>query len=208
MATPLTTQELEAARANYRGELIPAGRRDRAPGPPARHPRPGLYAARRPRPLLRPAALAVASGSRGSGLLSRRLVPVLQPAPAGLSTRAAAASAIEGPTRRHLAAIAGPVPEHPGKRRTHVCRAERCGNKVVRRFGLVFQLGEDLRELYRTFGHPLDLFNGAEGAQHLPVPATFLIDEKGLIRLAHVDVDYTRRLDPEDVIAALRQLRA
>lgn len=83
MATHLTTQEPEAARAKYRGELIPAGRRDRAPGPPARRPRPGLYAARRPRPL-RPAALAVALGSRGSGLLSRRLVPVLQPAPAGL----------------------------------------------------------------------------------------------------------------------------
>ncbi len=35
---------------------------------------------------------------------------------------------------------------------------------------------------------------------------TFLIDGNGTIRLAHVDVDYTRRLDPDDVIAALREL--
>jgi peroxiredoxin len=63
------------------------------------------------------------------------------------------------------------------------------GNKVASRFGLVFQLGEQLQELYRQFGHPLDLFNGPDGQQHLPVPATFLIDRSGRIRLAHVDAD-------------------
>jgi peroxiredoxin len=82
------------------------------------------------------------------------------------------------------------------------------GNKVATNFGIVFQIGESLRELYRQFGHPLDLFNGPDGAQHLPVPATFLIDGKGVIRLAHVDVDYTRRLDPDDVITALTKLTA
>jgi hypothetical protein len=76
----------------------------------------------------------------------------------------------------------------------------RATRKVASRFGVVFQLGEALQGLYRRFGYPLDLFNGPEGAQHLPVPATFRIDEKGLIRLAHVDVEYTRRLDPEDAI--------
>ena len=82
------------------------------------------------------------------------------------------------------------------------------GNKVARQFGIVFQIGEKLQKLYRKFGHPLDLFNGPDGAQHLPVPATFVVDGKGVIRLAHVDVDYTRRLDPDDVITTLRQLKA
>ena len=36
---------------------------------------------------------------------------------------------------------------------------------------------------------------GPDDPRHLPVPATFLVDGKGVIRLAHVDVDYTRRLD-------------
>jgi peroxiredoxin len=76
------------------------------------------------------------------------------------------------------------------------------GNKVARQFGIVFQIGEKLQKLYRKFGHPLD------GAQHLPVPATFVVDGKGVIRLVHVDVDYTRRLDPDDVITTLRQLKA
>jgi peroxiredoxin len=82
------------------------------------------------------------------------------------------------------------------------------GNKVARQFGIVFQIGEKLQKLYRKFGHPLDLFNGPDGAQHLPVPATFVVDGKGVIRLVHVDVDYTRRLDPDDVITTLRQLKA
>ena len=82
------------------------------------------------------------------------------------------------------------------------------GNKVARQFGIVFQIGEKLQKLYRKFGHPLDLFNGPDDTQHLPVPATFLVDGKGVIRLAHVDVDYTRRLDPDDVITTLRQLKA
>jgi len=82
------------------------------------------------------------------------------------------------------------------------------GNKVSMQYGIDFRLGEKLRELYRQFGHPLDLFNGPDGAQHLPVPATFLIDQKGVIRLAHVDADYTRRLDPDDAITSLRELTA
>jgi peroxiredoxin len=78
------------------------------------------------------------------------------------------------------------------------------GNKVARQFGIVFELSDDLVKLYRQFGHPLEEFNGADGRKELPVPGTFLIDRKGIIRLAHVDVDYTRRLDPDDLIETLK----
>src|SRR5207249_2865525 len=57
-----------------------------------------------------------------------------------------------------------------------------------------------------AFRQALEDASGASGKAELPVPATFLIDGNGTIRLAHVDVDYTRRLDPDDVIAALREL--
>ena len=80
------------------------------------------------------------------------------------------------------------------------------GNKIGRKFGIVFKLSKGLLDLYRTFGLALEDANGASGKAELPVPATFLIDGNGTIRLAHVDVDYTRRLDPDDVIAALREL--
>ena len=80
------------------------------------------------------------------------------------------------------------------------------GNKVASRFGIVYQLSEQLQELYRQFGHPLDVFNGPDGEQHLPLPATFLIGRDGRIRLTHVDADYTHRLDPDDVVAKLSKL--
>ena len=81
------------------------------------------------------------------------------------------------------------------------------GNKVARQFGIVFELSDKLVELYRQFGHALEDFNGADGSRELPVPATFLLDGEGVIRLAHVDVDYTRRLDPDDVIEALKTFK-
>jgi peroxiredoxin len=81
------------------------------------------------------------------------------------------------------------------------------GNKVARQFGIVFELSDGLLELYRQFGHALEDSNGADGSRELPVPATFLLDGKGVIRLAHVDVDYTSRLDPDDVVETLKTLK-
>jgi peroxiredoxin len=81
------------------------------------------------------------------------------------------------------------------------------GNKVARQFGIVFQLSDDLVKLYRQFGHPLEDANGASGKRELPVPATFLIDGNRTIRLAHVDIDYTRRLDPDDLLETLNELK-
>ncbi len=81
------------------------------------------------------------------------------------------------------------------------------GNKVARQFGIVFELSDALVELYRKFGHALEDFNGADGSRELPVPATFLLDGEGAIRLAHVDVDYTRRIDPDDVIETLKAFK-
>lgn len=81
------------------------------------------------------------------------------------------------------------------------------GNKIARQFSIVFELSDELLELYRQSGHALIDVNGAGGQRELPVPATFLVDRKGIIRLAHVDVDYTRRLDPDDVIETLKIIK-
>ena len=81
------------------------------------------------------------------------------------------------------------------------------GNKVARRFGIVFELSDKLLELYRQFGHALEDFNGAAGSKELPVPATFLLDGEGTILLAQVDVDYTRRSDPDEVIEMLKSFK-
>ena len=40
----------------------------------------------------------------------------------------------------------------------------------------------------------------------LPVPATFVLDREGRVTWSHVDADFTRRAEPEDVLEALRRL--
>jgi peroxiredoxin len=80
------------------------------------------------------------------------------------------------------------------------------GNQVARQFGIVHQVGEVLREIHNGFGVSLPLFNGDE-THELPVPATFIIDRRGVIVYRFVDPDYTRRLDPVEIITVLRKLK-
>jgi peroxiredoxin len=79
------------------------------------------------------------------------------------------------------------------------------GNRVAREFGLVFTLPEEMRSIYQDFGIDLPGANGDESFE-LPMPATYVIDKSGIVRLAFVDIDYTRRLDPEDIIESLKKL--
>jgi len=77
------------------------------------------------------------------------------------------------------------------------------GNKVANKYGIVFQLSEELAREYEKLGFGLDAFNGEEGDRSLPAPATFVIGEDRKIRMAFVEADYTKRLDPEEALAAL-----
>ena len=81
------------------------------------------------------------------------------------------------------------------------------GNKVARQFGVVFHIGQELKEFSRNvFKNDIALRNG-EDSYELPVPATYVIDTSGLIRFAHVDVDYmTGRAEPAEVISALKAI--
>ncbi|MDH2904295.1 MAG: peroxiredoxin-like family protein [Actinomycetota bacterium] len=76
------------------------------------------------------------------------------------------------------------------------------GNEVARSYGLVFSLPEDLREVYSGFGLDLPAANGDDTFE-LPIPATYIIDSSGKVVWRFVDADYTKRADPDDVIAAL-----
>jgi peroxiredoxin len=79
------------------------------------------------------------------------------------------------------------------------------GNQVSRKFGLVFSLEEAVRATHQQMGANLPAFNGDESWE-LPMPGTFLIDQTGTIRLAFVDPNFTRRLDPALIIARLQEL--
>ena len=75
-------------------------------------------------------------------------------------------------------------------------------NDLARDFGIAFSLSDELKELYKGFGIDLP---GTQGNQkfELPVPATFVVDSDGIIKLSDVDIDYTRRLEPEEVLEVL-----
>ena len=78
-------------------------------------------------------------------------------------------------------------------------------NEVARSYGLVYSLPEEIRAALRSNNKALPSINGDESWE-LPVPATFVIAQDGHVGLAYVDIDYRRRLAPEDIIAALRLL--
>ena len=77
------------------------------------------------------------------------------------------------------------------------------GNKIAREFGLVFTLSEELRPIYASFGIDIPAYNGDDTFE-LPMPATYVIDADGTIIHAFVDADYTKRLEPTDIVEILR----
>jgi peroxiredoxin len=81
------------------------------------------------------------------------------------------------------------------------------GNTVARRFGIVYRLPDELLDTYKAFNHGLAEINGEEGATELPMPATYVLDQSGTIRLAFIDEDYTKRLDPQNILMVLRDLQ-
>jgi peroxiredoxin len=79
------------------------------------------------------------------------------------------------------------------------------GNRVAREFGIVFQLPIELRPIYAGFGIDLTKANDDDTFE-LPIPATYVIGTDRKIRKAFVDADYTKRLDPEEIIAVLKDI--
>jgi len=79
------------------------------------------------------------------------------------------------------------------------------GNEVAQRYGLTFKLPEDLKEIYVKFNIDLEKYNG-DDSWTLTLPARLIIDQKGIIRYAEINADYTVRPDPEETIAALKKI--
>lgn len=80
------------------------------------------------------------------------------------------------------------------------------GLKVTSAYGLTISLPDDLHGQYRRLGYvPSKITETSEWK--IPVPATYIIDQFGRIVLASIDVDYRNRLDPAELIPALRGLQ-
>jgi peroxiredoxin len=76
------------------------------------------------------------------------------------------------------------------------------GNQVARRYGIVFRVTDALQAPMKQLGIELAKYNG-DDSWELPIPATYVIGPDGAIKLAHVDADYRRRLEPQAILDAL-----
>ena len=78
-------------------------------------------------------------------------------------------------------------------------------NILAKKLGIVFSLNNELIDLYKGFGIDLPKTQG-NNRQELPVPATYLVDSNGIIVVADIDTDYTKRLEPQAIIDVLKKL--
>jgi peroxiredoxin len=78
-------------------------------------------------------------------------------------------------------------------------------SEVMRAYRLYFEVDSDLAAVYRKHGLDLVEYNGP-GRNVLPAPGTFVIDRNGIVRAMQADTDYTRRMEPADIIRALESL--
>ncbi len=79
--------------------------------------------------------------------------------------------------------------------------------RLIQAYDLAFLPSKAKRIKYNTaLGANLSEAHG-DDRQFLPVPATFLIDQQGVIRWRHFDPDYTQRASPKDILKALKELQ-
>jgi peroxiredoxin len=79
-------------------------------------------------------------------------------------------------------------------------------SEVIKKYRLWFEVPAEVKALYlEKFGLNLEKFNGA-GRWELPVPATYVLDRGGTVRAGESDPDYTGRMEPSDIVAAIRAI--
>jgi len=79
-------------------------------------------------------------------------------------------------------------------------------SEVLKKYRLWFAVPEEVKTLYlEKFGLNLGKYNGA-GRWELPVPATYVLDRGGIVRAGEADPDYTVRMEPSEIVAAIRKI--
>lgn len=115
--------------------------------------------------------------------------------------------------REHGAQLIAVTPQKPDRSKEQIKEAgyefeilSDLDSTVAKDYELYFEVPPELNELYRQkFNLDLADYNG-EGRYELPVPGTFVIDRKGVIRAAFADTDYKRRMEPADILRALKRM--
>ena len=79
-------------------------------------------------------------------------------------------------------------------------------SEVMKKYRLWYAVPAEVKALYlEKFGLNLEKYNGA-GRWELPVPATYVLDRDGIVRAGEADPDYTVRMEPSDIVEAIRDI--
>lgn len=79
-------------------------------------------------------------------------------------------------------------------------------SKVGKEFGLMFNLDPELKKLYSNFGIDLAASNSSKKWE-LPLAATYIVDQNGMIIYSFVDADYKKRAETTELIKILKGLK-
>ena len=73
--------------------------------------------------------------------------------------------------------------------------------------GLIFWVGAEIQRLYEDVGVELERYQGNRG-HFLPMGAKFIVGQDGLIKARQVNIEFRERMEPEAVLAVLREMRS
>lgn len=74
--------------------------------------------------------------------------------------------------------------------------------KIMKSYDVAFGLDSNTIARYKKFGIDFESSNGINGAK-LPVPALYIINQKGVIIFRHFDPDYTKRVSVKEILSHL-----
>ena len=78
------------------------------------------------------------------------------------------------------------------------------GNEVAKKYGIVFQLTDEVAEMYNN-AFELNNHNG-DNSNELPLAATYVINKNGVIVYAFLDADYRNRAEPSKITEFLKHM--
>lgn len=79
-------------------------------------------------------------------------------------------------------------------------------NGVAMEFGLMFRIPADIQKSYLKFNVDMPKIYGNDGWM-IPIPATYVIGQDGMIVHAYVNPDYRERCDPESLVDIVARLQ-
>src|SRR5215470_3217488 len=79
------------------------------------------------------------------------------------------------------------------------------GNGYAISLNLAIWVGEEMKQYMIERGRNLEAYQGI-GSWFLPIPATFVVGTDGLIKARFIDPDYRKRMDYDELLAALKSL--